>query len=855
MTQDGQQLQPSSLEQGHVRLQLSDEMTALAENDPDAFREVLGALGVKSVERTFPDAGKFEKRSRKEGLHRWYDVYFDEELPLTKAGEELSLIDNLGYVEFRPRLERIVSQDVSWRNGGSRLSGTALPMAAKSKTDIFDDPYLSYQWHYYNNGSIEATSTGCDINVVPVWEKITTGNPDVIVAVVDGGIDFSHRDLADNMWHNPEMSGDSVYGYNFAHHTYVIEPEDHGTHVAGTIAAVNNNGTGVSGVAGGNKAAGLPGVKLMSCQIFIGESARVSGNSANAIKWGADHGAVISQNSWGYTGTNKILKSDQEAIDYFNKYAGVDENGDQTGPMKGGVVFFSAGNEHFKNGVPASYEGCIAVGAVDAQFRATGYTNYGPWVDISAPGGDSDYGPIILSTVTGDSYAFYEGTSMSCPHVSGVAALVISALGGPGFTRDMLLDRLLNNTTDLTKYGTTSIAGLVNAYAAIEGSSKVPPEPVTDVDVYTKSNSIRFRLRIPEDADDGSPYGIAAWYDKAQFDSLGRAMSMAAFEVDTLKAGDYFEAVLRGLAFEQDYYIAFDAYDLAANHSSLSKVFHVVTGPNSAPVIESDTPLDDLVIRYWETKDVNISYYDPDEHDVAVAFEDNSGAASMVNNVDKRKSLIQINGRKAPAGSYRFKYTVTDIYGMSTSVDVPYVIKANTAPVKLKDIDDMVLDVRSERPVLDLGQYFYDEDGEKLTVKCRVSDNSKVNVTATAANVLAITPLTYGTADVVITASDGMGETVSTSFKILVRDMSVPFDIYPNPVTDGKLYIRCGESTSAKVQVSSSSGGSVFNDTVSIDPFSPAEVDFSACSSGVYSVKVSGSGKTVTTTIVNIHND
>ena len=169
VTQDGVQLEPSALEQGHVRLQLSEEMTALAESDPEAFRELFSSLGATSVERTFPYAGKFEKRTRKEGLHRWYDVYFDEKIPLTKAGEELSLIDELGYVEYRPKMVRVESQDVSWRSGG--LTNSDISLSSKGKTDIFDDPYLSRQWHYYNSGAFQGAKAGCDINVLPVCRR------------------------------------------------------------------------------------------------------------------------------------------------------------------------------------------------------------------------------------------------------------------------------------------------------------------------------------------------------------------------------------------------------------------------------------------------------------------------------------------------------------------------------------------------------------------------------------------------------------------------------------------------------------------------------------------------------------
>ena len=852
VTQDGMQLPASALEQGHVRVKLSEEMTLLAENDPAAFRELFSELGAISVERTFPDAGKFEKRSRKAGLHRWYDVYFDERKPLTKAGEELSLIDNLGYVEYRPRMVRFDSQDVSWRSKGPSLTSSGDASLQSLNRDIFNDPYLGWQWHYYNDGTMQGSKFGCDVNVLPMWNEGIVGKPEVIVAVMDGGIDYNHEDIAANMWHNPEVSGDSVYGYNFTYHTYTIQPDEHGTHVAGTIAAVNNNGIGVSGIAGGNFAAGLPGVKLMSCQIFIPSGIRAA-NAAEAIKWGADHGAVLSQNSWGFT-TGKAPQSDLDAIDYFNRYAGVDENGNQTGPMKGGVVLFAAGNEHYRASSPADYEGCVAVAAVNASFQATVYTNYGPWVDLSAPGGESESGPLILSTVSGNDYAFFEGTSMACPHVTGVAALIVSEMGGPGFTRDMLLDRLLNNTTDITKYGVTQIPGIVNAYAAFDGSSKVAPDPVTEFKLSAESNTIKFRLRIPEDPDEGTPYGITVWYTDRPFESAAD-VKFLSYEVEDLEAGDWFEGSIPNLAFEKEYSLQFDAYDLTGNHSDPSVIGNVVTGRNSAPVIESETSLKDVIVRSFETKLLDITYYDPDGHDVFPSFEDNSKGAASIAYTGEGKCRVKLDGSAVRPGRYEFKLTVKDNYGAAASIVVPYTVKLNTPPVKLKDIGNIVVNILKEKPVLNLADYFYDEDGEKLTVKCSVSDRSVVTVSATATNTLSIIPLTIGTADVTVVASDATGATVTSSFKILVRNNSVPFDIYPNPVTDGKLFVRSGEDASADILVSGPSGAVVYSGRQDIGPFTPAQIDMSGLSSGVYDVKVTSASASVTTSIVNIRNE
>ena len=153
-------------------------------------------LGVTSMTRVFPDAGRFEARTRAEGLHRWYKVKYDTSVPATKASEGFYSIDGIEVVE---------------------------PVRNIRISSFFNDPKLGYQWHYYNDGSLDKShSAGADVNVVPVWENYTTGNPNVIVAVVDGGIDFEHEDLAANY----------LGGYNFIRGTSKVVPHDHGTSIA-----------------------------------------------------------------------------------------------------------------------------------------------------------------------------------------------------------------------------------------------------------------------------------------------------------------------------------------------------------------------------------------------------------------------------------------------------------------------------------------------------------------------------------------------------------------------------------------------------------------------------------------------
>lgn len=402
--------------------------------------------GVQSFEKVFTAVPGKEAMESRYGLDRWYELTLAEEADPERLALSLAGTENVSAVQFAVR----------YKKASDCLSYPYTPSALTKVSDAtFNDPSLPDQWNYFNQGSAAvATSAykGADINVKDVWASLTTGDKSIIVAVVDEGVKYSHPDLKANIWTNSKESEDGkdddgngyvddLHGYNFVTNgpvTWDAEKDSgHGTHCAGTIAAVNNNGIGVSGVAGGS--GNGDGVRIMSCQIFDNDGGGASKQVANAIKYAADNGASVISCSFGYPGG--AFKSDgsyisangveADAIAYF-------EGTKNNDVLDGGVAIFASGND----GDPyATYPGAlndvISVSAFGPDYLPTYYTNYGPGCNIVAPGGEAyllpwtSFKPMILSTLPselngGEDYGYMQGTSMACPHVSGIAALGLS---------------------------------------------------------------------------------------------------------------------------------------------------------------------------------------------------------------------------------------------------------------------------------------------------------------------------------------------------------------------------------------------------------------------------------------------
>lgn len=460
------------------------------------FDEVLDSFGAISVKRVFP-IGRFEERMRAEGLHRWYVVNFADQVDIQSVATQLSSVAEVAVVQFNTRVER--TKPAADNTLAPVAASSSASQLAASPYPAFNDPELGRQWHYINTGDTSVftgAKAGADINLGEAW-KITAGDNRIVVAVVDGFVKYDHPDLQDNMWINTaEQNGkpgvdddnngyvDDIYGVDFCAYAYdqTTTPKDeynlsdHGTHVAGTVAAVNNNGKGVCGVAGGTGKG--DGVRLMCCQVFheIPDSDPRKGSGwkddsdesmALAYAYAADNGAAIAQCSWGYvnkytsdsvfTPQNNVVRA---SLDYFVKYGGGDV-------LTGGLPIFAAGNEMYNYTVyPGAYRDYISVTSMSCDYTPAYYTNYGPGATLAAPGGDflqkywTDQTGQMNSEVYSTAYVngvydFKQGTSMACPHVSGIAALAIAhslKLNKKKMTAIELRNLLVASTHDIDRY-------------------------------------------------------------------------------------------------------------------------------------------------------------------------------------------------------------------------------------------------------------------------------------------------------------------------------------------------------------------------------------------------------------------
>lgn len=308
-----------------------------------------------------------------------------------------------------------------------------------------DDAYFASQWGLNNDSGNDV-----DIDAPEAW-SITTGNPGIIVAVLDTGIDLRNADLTSRLWTNPAPGRDGVsgglHGWNFVNKTANVQDNNgHGSHVTGVLAAAGNNRTGIAGVDWN--------ARIMPLKILGSDGGGSTQDAIAGIYFAANHGARVINASWG---GNAYSQAMSDAIKYANN--------------KGAVFVTAAGNDDSNSDVdPANYPANyrlpneLVVAAVDSGGNLAGFSNYGVrTVDLAAPGVG------IWSTIPG-SYASYSGTSMAVPHVSGVVALLAGRY--LEFSAAQLVSRVRDTVKGLDSLsGLTISGGIVDADNALTGRS------------------------------------------------------------------------------------------------------------------------------------------------------------------------------------------------------------------------------------------------------------------------------------------------------------------------------------------------------------------------------------------------
>ncbi|MBR2428741.1 MAG: S8 family serine peptidase [Alistipes sp.] len=517
-----------------LQLEGAEVATRSGVSSLDAFAAEVGATAIKPVFNLKVNA----ERKRALDMHRWYTVSFPAEENLDEAAQRLAQCEVVELVQFATRIAQ------------PKVTATEINLDEVATTRVadmpFDDTLLPKQWHYNNDGTVDFPNAkaGADINLFAAWE-LTTGRPDVVVAIVDEGVCYTHKDLQPNMHVNEaEQNGeegvdddnngyvDDVYGYNFVDNGRITWTRNgdggHGTHVAGTVAAVNNNGIGVAGVAGGS--GNGDGVRIFSCQIISGGNAAGVNATAAAVEYAADRGACILQNSWGFNAgdiaNDNMFETGQTSVEWkaFQYFMSTKNHPN----LEGGIIIFAAGNDgKAYAGYPAAYNKLIAVSAIGADGNPTYYTCYDRGCNVTAPGGEyfrrngsTVESGCVVSTLPGDKYALMQGTSMACPHVSGIAALAISYAADNGIvlTLSELKDIIVSSASGLkfegtkSNYGTNGTmnlqvynnkmgTGLIDAYRvlmAVRGTTCIPiplgEQAILDINYYIGDGNLQVKM-------------------------------------------------------------------------------------------------------------------------------------------------------------------------------------------------------------------------------------------------------------------------------------------------------------------------------------------------------------------------
>jgi len=895
-----------------LSVKLKPEIAASISNDDnnlafptgnDALDRYLSAVKATKMRRVFPYAGKHEQQQREHGLNLWYTVTVDTTQTIaTRAIKDVDSREVASIVEpvRKPRLEPYEVREVNLNS-----------LKTRAWTEPFDDPYAAYQWNMKNNArfgnyvnsagdSVISCVKGADINAVEAW-KINSGSGNVVISVVDGGVDLTHEDLIDNIWVNEgEIPGngidddnngyiDDVNGFNFVTETGTIVPHSHGTHVAGVIAARNNNGKGICGIAGGDGSEGS-GAKIMSCQIFqdnpdydpydINSPQTLTPKDYNtmaaAIVYGANNGALISQNSWGFSDYEPEPQLIREAIEYFIATAGSYKGS----PMKGGLVVFAAGNDA-KNTVqyPAADEDVIAVTAMAPDFLPAWYTNHGYKANICAPGGTEPRGekyPYVsgkmalglLSTLPQKDgisrYGYMQGTSMATPHIAGIAALVISQYGNSTFTADELRQRVLTGVKpiDINDYCSDEYrdrmgVGFADATVALTDFSMdvMPANPrfvTSETSVSYKEITVAFTSDAQEE---GSLFNYILYVSESPItesncnnDDVTRINVPANTDIhDVIK-----RRTMENLTPGTRYYFAIR---VVARNGKQSKLVTydggIQTIPNKAPEVTSESDLTStFIVAGNDEISLHLNVNDPENH--TWTYEISHPNSTSITTTNDAIDLTIYAGKLA-IGDTKITITITDQYGAQTVITLIIRKVQDNAPA-LTDASRYIDVQKGTTESVVLSDLFTDEEPETITFEVKSLANSNISASLSEGN-LSVNGLLLGESGITISATDCHKQTATVTIPVFVYMNKGIYSLFPTTPTD-VLYVKLAPQISGSVdlKIINAAGKTVLKksvDTATLDAKKRTiAITISSLYPGKYELQMKANGKTYNETFV-----
>ena len=565
---------PKAIEQRFVGnqllIKLSDKGKGKIKKDLKA--DNTGIEGLDSLDKKY-NAVKIEKifkdKNDDPDLDKWYQITFKGEEKILKGEvsrtkttiEDQSLTmdeltndyknENIDFAqpnfvaEVNARKQKNTPTPAVIQTISPTPSSSPSPQSASPSPQISPTPSAIVNDWYYSSRTLFTDHDDLwglkNINAASAWSKTTGGN--VIVGVVDTGVDYNHPDLKNSIL--KEANG-KVIGYNFVNNT--TDPMDdygHGTHVAGTIAATNNNDLNHSFDSGTRLASVGPGLKILAVKGLDSTGAGYLTWLMNGIVWATDHGAKVINNSWGGGGLDDQLTTD--TINYvYNKNV---------------VLVFAAGNSGWDvyYDSPAGNSNVITVGAVNYLNNKACFSNYGDRVDVVAPGGDSpscgginDYILSALSSkyssdigtygkIVGNYYVELRGTSMAAPHVASVAGLILAA--HPDYSVEEVRFALRDTSSRLSGGWNTNYGfGLIDAAKAVNLTT---PPPVAKLDliedeywggIKSINGTVSARGGVKSWILSRSPYGTSTW---TTIKSGTTAVTGQLGEISGLSTGKY----------------------------------------------------------------------------------------------------------------------------------------------------------------------------------------------------------------------------------------------------------------------------------------------------------------------------